>query len=96
MRFTKESGYALVEEYQGSGLKQKEFCAQRGVKQATLCYWIASVRRNAETTEGEFQEVKPDKHETWGFVEIICGGGVIVRINERVAVEYVADLVRAL
>lgn len=37
-------GTQLVEEYQDSGLGQREFCRKTGIKRSTLRYWLDRVK----------------------------------------------------
>lgn len=37
----------IVRECQGSGLTNKEFCAQRGISEKTYYYWLRKLRRTA-------------------------------------------------
>ena len=67
----------VFEEYEGSGKKRKEFCAERGLKPSTFDYWRARLRSTG--------------NEAPAVVEIarvsVPAARITVRVNERVAVE---------
>ncbi|MCK4516835.1 MAG: hypothetical protein KAU31_16350 [Spirochaetaceae bacterium] len=67
----------IFEEYEGEGVKRKEFCAERRIKSSTFDYWRARLRK----TLGEGA----------GVVRVgrvaAPAAAIRVRVNERVVIE---------
>ena len=59
----------IVRECQGSGLTNREFCAQRGISEKTYYYWLRKLRQTAAASMTTPQLVRleegdetPEKH----------------------------------
>jgi hypothetical protein len=75
--------FDLVNQWQQSGISQKEFCALNGIKVATLGYWIKKYKQKQTGYEG-FASLslgqEPMNHSGDPKIEIELAGGLVVRI----------------
>jgi hypothetical protein len=102
-RQQREKWVKVVEEYEGSGLTQAQFVAQRGVALSTLQSWLR--RRRAQRT-GAVRllpvEVVPPaspartEREASAPLEVELPSGVRLAVAPGTDVKYVAQLVEAL
>ena len=73
----------IVEQWQQSGLSQKQFCANKGVNLGTLGYWVKKHKQAQMGHEG-FAALslgqEPINHTGSPKIEIELTGGLIVRI----------------
>ena len=60
----------IIRECQESGLTNKEFCAQRGISEKTLYYWLRKIR-GAAMTAMEPQLVRLDEPPNKDFEQMI-------------------------
>ena len=94
----------VVEEYEGSGLTQAQFVAQRGVALSTLQSWLR--RRRAQGTGAvrllpvevvpTAAPVKREGGEASTALEVALPSGVRLAVAPGTDVKYVAQLVEAL
>lgn len=76
---------AVIQDWEGSGLKLREFCARRGVNPATLAWWRRELKRRRERPQspaGRVQLVEITRSGTstdQGF-EVALANGVRVRL----------------
>lgn len=70
----------LLSSYESSGLSQKTFCEQHGLKLSTFSYWRRALRR--QTSEpGKFVEVVSwDGTER---LEVNLPSGIVIRVPKR-------------
>ncbi|WP_095982142.1 IS66 family insertion sequence element accessory protein TnpA [Melittangium boletus] len=102
-RQQREKWIEVVEEYEGSGLTQAQFVAQRGVALSTLQSWLR--RRRAQRTGGvrllpvevvpTASPVRTDR-EASAPLEVELPSGVRLAVAPGTDVKYVAQLVEAL
>ncbi|TSC31936.1 IS66 family insertion sequence element accessory protein TnpB [Corallococcus sp. Z5C101001] len=90
----------VAEAFEASGLTQKAFSAQRGVRLSTLQSWVYRARR-AATTRAEPVRLLPvqvaaSPAATESLLEVVAEGGARVRFAVGTDVAYVARLVAAL
>jgi transposase-like protein len=85
---------AMVEEYQASGLTQKEFAARRQVPLSTLTYWLRRARRSranaASSSPVHFQSFPLPESPAWA-AEVRRADGTLLRFSAGAG----ADLVHA-
>ena len=67
----------LVEVYQQSGLSQRAFCQEQGLKLSQFPYWIQKVRKEKQASSG-FVQLSPP--EPAAQMEVIYPNGVKVRL----------------
>jgi len=72
---TQETMFKLVEEYENSGLTQKEFARQHEIKLPTFTYWL---RKKRSTAASGFLELRPPQ-ELDDCLEIHYPNGVRIR-----------------
>ena len=86
---------AVVEEFEGAGTGQAEFCRRRGLALSTFQYWR---RRTAQARRDRFAEVEivgaPATAAVHG-VELVLAGGVVARIGPGSEEETIRRLLRA-
>ncbi|XXF76358.1 IS66 family insertion sequence element accessory protein TnpB [Myxococcaceae bacterium GXIMD 01537] len=96
----KQEWFRVAEAFEASGLTQKEFSAQRGVRLSTLQSWVYRRRRQraekAEAVRLLPVEVATRPAATESMVEVVTASGGRVRFAAGTDVEYVARLVAAL
>jgi hypothetical protein len=92
----------VAEEYEASGLTQREFAERRSMKLSTLQSWVYRRRRQEREAPATPVRLLPVQVTTAPVVsrseslEVLLGGGERVRFVAGTDVEYVARLVAAL
>ncbi|NNC18611.1 IS66 family insertion sequence element accessory protein TnpB [Corallococcus exiguus] len=91
---------SVAEAFEASGLTQREFAQQRGVRLSTLQSWVYR-RRRAATARGEPVRLLPVQVATApvaseSVLEVVAASGARVRFAVGTDVAYVARLVAAL
>jgi len=76
---TQETMFKIVQEYEKSGLSQKQFAAERELKLSTFTYWIRKMR-NSQSSVGGFKEVLPGG-DSGELMEICYPNGIRVRTS---------------
>jgi orotate phosphoribosyltransferase-like protein len=74
--------YDLVEQWQQSGLSQKQFSTEHNIKLPTFMYWIKKHRVQKQDIDG-FARVELSHHSfqsTMARIEIALADGLVVRI----------------
>jgi len=74
--------YNLVEQWQQSGVSQKQFSAEHNIKLATFSYWAKKYRISKQGDPG-FARVELSQHNlssTTARIEIALADGLVVRI----------------
>ena len=75
----RERMFALVVEWEKSGLSQREFARQRGVDNRRLHYWI-QVKRGSLPSEGGFIAIAPSSSSAFtDQIEVVFPNGVTVK-----------------
>jgi transposase-like protein len=98
---TQQEREELVAKYQSSGLRQREFAQQHGVKLSTFQQWIYRPRlpqRIARTKKPAFQEVSITEVpflNSWA-AELQLPRGVTLRLNSQASAEWIGALVQKL
>ena len=88
--------FPLIEEWEGSDLKQKDFCAHHRIKPHIFWYWLRRYREEGQAAPKEAQgfvslemEVKPVASV---LAEVIYPDGTRLVFKERVELELLQGL----
>jgi hypothetical protein len=100
-RAEKPEWLRIAEEFEASGLAQREFAGCRGLRLSTLQSWVYRRRRQASAvTEPPVRllpvQVSSVPATDAAPLEVALGSGVRVRVSPGTDVDYVARLVAAL
>ena len=71
---------AQVEAWRESGLTQRSYCDQAGIKPATFSYWVRKSKNQQEDLIG-FIEIKRSSAISENKYEVIYPNGVAVRLE---------------
>lgn len=71
-----ERKLALVKQWRSSGMSQKEFCLEAGIKLGTFSYWVS---RSKESEKG-FVPLVPKKDNPTKEIELIYPNGVKIKV----------------
>jgi DNA-binding transcriptional regulator YiaG len=91
--------FRVVEEFEASGLTQREFAERRSMSLGTLQSWVYRRRRQAPRAEAVRLlpvQVAAAPSVSGAMLEVVSVGGARVRFAAGTDVEYVARLVAAL
>ena len=69
---------AEVERWRQSGLTQKEFCKELGMKVATFAYWVS---RSKEENKTGFVRLRPGQTDPASGIEITYPNGVRLKVS---------------
>ena len=100
-RFTHQEREKLIVEYRASGLAQREFAQQQGIKVGTFRQWIYRRRSPHPITRGKksgFQEISVSEVpflNGWA-AELQLPRGVALRLNCHASAEWIGALVKKL
>lgn len=87
---TKEEMFAVVEQWESSGLTQQSFCASMGFAVSVFAYWRKKYRDEYQEKEAcAFTEIRPDPSSP---IEICYPNGIIIRLSEANALTTVKAL----
>lgn len=91
----------ISEEFEASGLTQREFAGRRGLRLSTLQSWVYRRRRQVSAAVEppvRLLPVQVSRAPTLATVplEVVLGNGVRVQFSSGTDVDYVARLVAAL
>src|SRR3712207_189848 len=90
----------VAEEYEASGLTQREFAEQRGLRLSTLQSWVYRRRRQVSTAPAVPLRLLPVQVTAAPVVratlELVLPSGVRLSLEVGTEVQYVAHLVAAL
>ena len=76
----KEFMLSQVESWKQSGLAQRAYCLQEGIKLPTFSYWVQK-SKNEVAQSGGFIALKKDDVAVQNKYEILYPNGVIVRLD---------------
>ena len=76
----KEFMLSQVESWKQSGLAQRAYCLQAGIKLPTFSYWVQK-SKNKEAQSGDFIALKKDDLAVQNKYEIVYPNGVVVRLG---------------
>ena len=85
--------YALIEQWEKSGLKRNEFCEQVGVSLSTLAYWRTKYLTDKTDKEqpAGFIPVKEDLMDT--PIEICYPNGVSIKLSANTSLSTLKSLI---
>lgn len=100
-RIEKPEWLRIAEEFEASGLTQREFAGRRGLRLSTLQSWVYRRRRQVSAVAEPHVRLLPvqvsSAPASGGFtLEVVLPRGVRVRVSSGTDVDYVARLVAAL
>jgi len=74
--------YHLVEQWQQSGISQKQFSRENNIKLATFSYWVKKhkINQQGETGFARVELGQQSLDTTSARIEIALGDGVVIRI----------------
>ena len=97
---TSEEMYPIVEDWQASGLTQKEYSRRHGMPKHILPYWAARYRQEKNGEDEKPVGFAPIKFATpvgatpERNVEIVLPNGIVVRLPDRVSPSYLQQVLR--
>jgi hypothetical protein len=86
--------YALMAEYESSGLSQQTFCAKYGIKRSTFGYWRTKYLAKEKAPGVGFVSLVPG--QGWGHEIRLRYGEVELSFDSGVSVDFLAGLVKKL
>ncbi|WP_164020082.1 IS66 family insertion sequence element accessory protein TnpA [Pyxidicoccus trucidator] len=100
-RAEKQEWLRVAEEFEASGLTQREFAGRRGLRLSTLQSWVYRRRRQVSAEAQPAVRLLPVQVSSVPAsdaapLEVALGSGVRVRVSPGTDVDYVARLVAAL
>lgn len=100
-RVEKPEWLRVAEEFEASGLTQREFAGRRGLRLSTLQSWVYRRRRQASAVAAPPVRLLPVQVSSpsgsdEGRLEVVLPRGERVRFSSGTDVDYVARLVAAL
>ena len=96
LREARQQMFSLIEQWQTSGLTQKAFCEQHGIRYYVFHYWYKRYRMQQSVlpdNAGSFVKLQVAKPSSYGLVEINYPGGVRLVFHEPVSSGYLKALV---
>ncbi len=98
-RNTAQGMYALMEAYERSGKKQREFCREQGIQKSTFGYWLRKYRTKEADSPGfvplQMNSPKGPLYDTGGnILEIRYPGDIVVVFQELVPAAYLRTLLK--
>jgi hypothetical protein len=92
-RATADAMFPLVETYVNGQFTQKAFCAEHGISQGKLNYWLAKYRRQTREQAGDFIEITPGgAPDERALLEVVFPHGVRLRFFTPVEPAYLERL----
>ena len=86
--------YAHIEDWQQSGLTQKDYCHQHDIKIHVFRYWLAKYRNDGEAEEGFVPVVTSSSAATLGVgIHIRYPSGVQVQLPAHTPVGTIRSLI---
>jgi hypothetical protein len=89
-----EQKYAMIEQWQQSGLSQKKYCDQNNIAYHHFHYWYKRYRtRQAANSAGEFVPVMVSAASSAGCIELQWPDGKRILFHQPIAVDYLKALI---
>lgn len=98
-RNTAQRMYTLMEAYERSGKKQREFCREQGIRKSTFGYWLRKYRNKDVDAPGfvplQISSPKGSLRDAGGnTLEIRYPGGIVIEFHELVPAAYLRTLLK--
>ena len=96
----RKSMLALIEQWQSSGMRQKDFYQQHNIAAHVFYYWHKCYRKQQDKTDkalsssNSFIELQPQATGLKNNIEIRLPGGIQIFCNDQVSVDYLKALIR--
>lgn len=86
--------YAIIEQWQQSGLSQKKYCEQNTIAYHHFHYWYKRYRnRQAADSAGEFVPVLVNAAASAGSIELQLPDGKKILFHQPISVDYLKALI---
>ena len=90
--------FLLIENWQQSGLSQKDFCEQQQVSGPVFYYWYKRYRTNHDTVALKeakgFVELRPDvTNSTGAAIELLLAGGHRLLFHQPVSASFIKAII---
>ncbi len=96
----KKEMFTLIEQWEKSGISQKEFCTQSDLRSHVFYYWLSKYKRTRSTTGSGFVPVEISSDEAQskeqGEIHIQYPNGVMVILRESVNISRLRALIKAI
>ncbi len=86
----------LVSRFKDSGMTQKGFCEEVGIKVCSLQYWVRKMSADDGSSSARFVELKTSIGSGSGHVplSVQIGGGIVLRFATLPPATYLAEISR--
>jgi len=89
-----EQKYAMIEQWQQSGLSQKKYCQQNNIAYHHFHYWYKRHRnRQAADSAAEFVPVMVDAASSASSIELQMPDGKKILFHQPISVDYLKALI---
>jgi len=92
---------ALIEQWQKSGMRQKDFYLQHNIPAHVFYYWHRCYKKQQQNkvvrespSSNQFIELKASGTEPINSIEIRLPNGIQIFLNDQVSVDYLKALTR--
>lgn len=88
--------FPLIQKWEGSGLSQKTFCNDHGIKPHVFCYWLRRYREQGKLVDQDpagFVSVELDPPSAESVIaEVVYPDGTRLILQERVSLSFLQSL----
>ncbi|MBW1612694.1 MAG: hypothetical protein JRJ57_01695 [Deltaproteobacteria bacterium] len=93
----KQEMFSLIEKWNNSGIKQKDFCDRHDLSLPTFLYWLRKYRQAQSSAPGSFIQVDVDTpgNTSGEDIQIHYPNGVTVSLDKRVSISRIKALIKA-
>jgi transposase-like protein len=91
---------ALIQQWQNSGMRQKDFYRQHNISAHVFYYWHKCYRKQQDkiaeplSSSNQFIELQPQATGLKTNIEIRLPGGIQIFCSDQVSVDYLKALIR--
>jgi hypothetical protein len=92
---TQEAKFAMIADWQQSGLSQRQYCQERNIVYHSFHYWYKKFRDEQPqkpARAGSFIQLEPAAMNNIPFAEFISPGGGRILFHQPVGTEYLKAL----
>ena len=93
----KEAKFAMIIDWQQSGLSQQQYCQEQNIVYHSFHYWYKKFRdeqTQKPEREGSFIQLRPGAMNNVPFAEFISTTGSRILFHQPVSIEYLKALAR--